>query len=205
MKAKMIDQQGKDAGEVSLSEEVFGAKPYEHLLFDMVVAQQASHRQGTAKTKTRSEVRGGGVKPYKQKGTGQARRGTNRSPLMPGGGRMFGPIPRKYGYRMPITARLQALRTALSQKQREGKLIVVKEFGMKKPNTKEMIQLLTKIEAKSALFVDAKNDGLDRSVRNLPTAKYLDVVGLNVRDVLKYDRLVLSSSSIKTIEERLMP
>ncbi|MFH1262312.1 MAG: 50S ribosomal protein L4 [Pseudomonadota bacterium] len=202
-KAKKFDPTGKAAGEISLPEAIFGTRPKEHLLYDAVMMQLASRRQGTAKTKTRSEVRGGGKKPYKQKGTGNARRGTSRSPLMVGGGRVFGPIPKDWSYRIPREARRQALVSALSQKAAEGKLFVLEGLDLKTPKTKTIADLLAKIEARNVLVVDVGNETLARSVRNIPRTKYLDVVGLNVFDVLKYENLLLTTGSIQKIEERL--
>ncbi len=203
VKAKVLDTKGKSTGEMNLPEAVFGVRPKEQLLYEAVVMQLASRRQGTAKTKTRSEVRGGGKKPYRQKGTGNARRGTNRSPLMPGGGRVFGPVPKDWEYRIPREARRQALQGALSQKAGEGKLFILDGFDLKTPKTKMMAELLDQIEAKGALFVDTGNETLRRSVRNIRNTKYLDVAGLNVFDVLKYESLLLTPASVKKIEERL--
>lgn len=202
---QVYDSTGKKSGEVSVSDEVFGAKPKEHLLFDAVQMQLASRRSGTAKTKVRSEVRGGGTKPWKQKGTGRARAGTLRSPLFPGGGKVFGPRPRDYSYRLPQQVREQALRTALSQKCREGKLLVVDEFKSKEFKTKMVKNLFDSLKVTKGLVVDSKNDVLYRSVRNLSNGKYIDVEGLNVFDVLKYDHLFITKTSLKAIEERLVP
>jgi large subunit ribosomal protein L4 len=203
VKAKIVDPKGNAAGEMDLSEAIFGGRPNEELLWETVVMQLASRRQGTAKTKARAEVRGGGKKPFKQKGTGNARQGTSRSPLMPGGGRVFGPKPRSYEYRIPREARRQALTSALAQKAAEGKLYVVDGLELKTPKTKSVVAILDKIEAKGALVVGTENETLHRSVRNIPNTKYLDVAGLNVFDLLKYENLLLTPASIKKIEERL--
>jgi len=203
MTAKLIDLTGKASGEAALPESVFGAKIRKQLLFDAVLMQQASARQGGAKAKERSEVRGGGRKPFKQKGTGNARQGSTRSPLMPGGGRIFGPKVRSYEYRMPAKARKEALRVALSQAQTAGRVFVVKNFTMEKPKIKTIIELLAKIKIGKALVVDTGNDVLHRSVRNLPNAKYLDECGLNVFDVLKYENVLFSSNALAQVEKRL--
>lgn len=204
VKARLIDPAGNAKGETNLPEAVFGVRPKEPLLYETVVMQLASRRQGTAKTKGRAEVRGGGKKPYKQKGTGNARRGTNRSPLMPGGGRIFGPKPRSYEYRIPREARRQALAGALSQRASEGKILVLEGFDLKVPKTKVVASLLGRMEARGTLVVGAAEVTLAKSVRNIPRTKYLDVAGLNVFDVLKYENLLLTPASIRKIEERLV-
>ena len=205
VKVKTLDAKGNAAGELNLSDAVFGVKPKESLLYEAVVMQLASRRQGTAKTKTRSEVRGGGRKPYKQKGTGNARQGTIRSPLMRGGGRIFGPQPKNWDYRIPREARRQALISALSQKVAEGKVHVLEAFDLTTPKTKTMADLLARLEGRATLVVGASEEVLRRSVRNIPNTKYLDVAGLNVFDVLKYENLLLTRVSIPKIEERLAP
>jgi large subunit ribosomal protein L4 len=204
VKAKKIDAAGNSLGDVTLPEAVFGIRPKEHLLFDAVTMQLASRRQGTAKTKGRAEVRGGGKKPYKQKGTGNARQGTSRSPLMPGGGTTFGPTPRSYTYRIPREARRQALSGALSQKAHEGKVFVLEGFDLKTPKTSVLAKAFARIEASGLLVVGTGSEVLRKSVRNIARTKYLDVAGLNVFDVLKYEKLLLTPESLTKIEERLV-
>ncbi len=201
--AKSFDQTGKSLGEVTLSADVFDVKPKKHLLFDSVTAYLARQRQGTAKVKTRGEVRGGGKKPFKQKGTGNARQGTSRSPLMPGGGKIFGPIPRSYAYELPKKVRKAAVRVALSEKRREGKFFVVDAFSLKKPETKSMQKFFDKIEVSKALVVDQKNANLEKSVRNLKSVKYTDVSGVSVFDILKYDHLCVSKAALEMIQKEL--
>lgn len=203
VKAKKVDQKGKANGEATLPEAIFGIRPNEALLYETVVMQLASRRQGTAKTKGRAEVRGGGKKPFRQKGTGNARQGTSRSPLMPGGGKTFGPQPRNYAYRMPREARRKALMSALSQRANEGKIFVLDGVDLKTPKTKAMAELFKGAEAKSVLMVGFDEETLRRSVRNISRTKYLEVAGLNVYDVLKYESLFLTPTSIQKIEERL--
>ncbi len=203
MKTKMVDQTGKDSGEATLPESVFGVAIREHLMFDVVNAQRAGWRQGTAKVKERSEVRGGGKKPFRQKGTGSARQGSNRSPLMPGGGTIFGPRPRDFSQSLPKKVRQEALRVALSQAQSGGKVFVVKDFSFEKPKTKAVRSLLEQLKVEKALFVDSGNENLGKSVRNLPKAKYLDERVLNVFDILKYDNVVMSSKALEQVEKRL--
>jgi large subunit ribosomal protein L4 len=198
----MFDQKGASVGDVELPEQVFGLRPNENAMFDAVLMQQASHRRGTAKTKTRSEVRGGGKKPYKQKGTGNARQGSTRSPILVGGGSAWGPKPRSFEYRIPKKVRELALKSALSQAQRDGKIFVVKEFQFKTPKTGTVIGLMDHWKIGKLLVVDTGNENLHLSVRNLRNAKYLEAEGLNVRDLLKYENVVLTSAALLKIQER---
>ena len=187
-----------------LNDAIFGAKTRAHLLHQAVVMQLANRRAGTAATKTKGFVRGGGKKPFKQKGTGRARAGSIRSPIWVGGGTVFGPTPRDYSYRMPRTARREALLSALSVKNREGKLIVVDKFSLEAAKTKIMAQALAELNVTSALIVIAGADAtIERSARNLPKVKVLRVEGVNVYDLLRYDHLVLTEGALKLLEERL--
>ena len=187
-----------------LNDAIFGAKTRAHLLHQAVVMQLANRRAGTAATKTKGFVRGGGKKPWKQKGTGRARAGSTRSPIWVGGGTVFGPTPRDYSYRMPRTARREALLSALSVKNRDGKLIVVDKFSLEAAKTKIMAQALAELKVTSALIVIAGADAtIERSARNLPKVKVLRVEGVNVYDLLRYDHLVLTEGALKLLEERL--
>ena len=187
-----------------LNDAIFGAKTRAHLLHQAVVMQLANRRAGTAATKTKGFVRGGGKKPWKQKGTGRARAGSIRSPIWVGGGTVFGPTPRDYSYRMPRTARREALLSALSVKNRDGKLIVVDKFSLEAAKTKVMAQALAELKVTSALIVIAGADvTIERSARNLPKVKVLRVEGVNVYDLLRYDHLVLTEGALKLLEERL--
>ena len=187
-----------------LNDAIFGAKARPHLLHQAVVMQLANRRAGTAATKTKGFVRGGGKKPWKQKGTGRARAGSIRSPIWVGGGTVFGPTPRDYSYRMPRTARREALLSALSVKNRDGKLIVVDKFSLEAAKTKIMAQALAELKVTSALIVIAGADAtIERSARNLPKIKVLRVEGVNVYDLLRYDHLVLTAGALKLLEERL--
>ena len=188
----------------TLKEEIFGAKTRSHLLHQAVVMQLANRRAGSAATKTKGFVRGGGKKPWKQKGTGRARSGSTRSPIWVGGGTVFGPTPRDYSYRMPRSARREALLSALSLKHRDGKLIVVDKLQLEAAKTKNMVQALTELKVSSALIVIAEPDAaVERSARNLPKVKVLRVEGLNVYDLLRYDHLILTEGALKLLEERL--
>jgi large subunit ribosomal protein L4 len=187
-----------------LNEAIFNLKARPHLLHQAVLMQLANRRAGTAATKSKGFVRGGGKKPWRQKGTGRARAGSIRSPIWVGGGTIFGPQPRDYSYRMPRTARRKALLSALSLKNRDGKIIVIDKLEPEQPKTKLMVQALAQLNIQSALIViPAADDNVERSARNLPTVKVLRVEGLNVYDLLRYEHLVLTEEALKLIEERL--
>jgi len=187
-----------------LKAEIFQVALRPHLLHDAVTMQRANRRAGTAATKSKGFVRGGGKKPWKQKGTGRARAGSIRSPIWVGGGTIFGPQPRDYSYRMPKTARREALLSALSLKHKEGKIVVVDKLEMEQPKTKIMRQLLEGMNVKSALIVLPQADpSVQLSARNLPKAKVIRVEGLNVYDLLRFDHLILTAGALKLIEERL--
>jgi len=187
-----------------LKEEIFGVRSRPRLLHQTVVMQLANRRAGSAATKSKGFVRGGGKKPWRQKGTGRARAGSIRSPIWVGGGTTFGPHPRDYSYRMPRKARREALLSALSLKNREGKIIVVDKLELEAPKTKIMVQALTELKVASALIVIAQTDEkIERSARNLPKVKVLRVEGLNVYDLLRYEHLILTDGALKLLEERL--
>jgi large subunit ribosomal protein L4 len=187
-----------------LNEEIFGARTRPHLLHQAVIMQLANRRSGGAATKTKGFVRGGGKKPWRQKGTGRARAGSIRSPIWVGGGTTFGPQPRDYSYRMPRTARRAALLSALSLKNHDGKVIVVDKFEIDVIKTKQMVKALTELQVESALIVIAQSDvKIERSARNLPKVKVLRVAGLNVYDLLRYEHLILTEEALKLLEERL--
>lgn len=187
-----------------LSEAVFGAKTRAHLLHQAIVMQLANRRAGTAATKSKGWVRGGGKKPWRQKGTGRARAGSIRSPIWVGGGTTFGPQPRDYSYRLPRTARRQALLSALSLKNRDGKIIVVDRFELEEAKTRLMVNALAELKVHSALIVIAEPDvKIERAARNLPRVKVLRVDGINVYDLLRYEHLILSQEALLRLEERL--
>jgi large subunit ribosomal protein L4 len=187
-----------------LNQAIFGVKTRAHLLHQAVVMQLANRRAGSAATKSKGFVSGGGKKPWRQKGTGRARSGSIRSPIWVGGGTTFGPQPRDYSYRMPRTARREALLSALSQKNREGKIIVLDKFELEEAKTKLMIKALGELEVQSALIVIAQpNTKIERSARNLPKVKVLRVEGINVYDLLRYDHLILTQDALRRLEERL--
>lgn len=187
-----------------LNEEIFGAKTRAHLLHQAVVMQLANRRAGSASTKSKGLVRGGGKKPWRQKGTGRARAGSIRSPIWVGGGTTFGPVPRDYSYRLPRTARREALLSALSLKNRDGKIIVVDKFELEEPKTKLMVKALAELKVDSAVIVISQSDTkIERSARNLSKVKVLRVEGINVYDLLRYDHLILTQEALQRLEERL--
>lgn len=187
-----------------LKEEIFGVKTRPHLLHQTVVMQLNNRRAGTAATKSKGLVRGGGKKPWRQKGTGRARAGSIRSPLWVGGGTIFGPQPRDYSFRMPRKARKEALVSALSLKHRDGKIIVVDKLELEEAKTKLMVKALAELKVTSALIVIPQPDEkIERSSRNLPALKVLRVEGLNVYDLLRYEHLILTEGALKLLEERL--
>lgn len=202
----VYNMDGKQVGEMNLADAVFATKINQHLLHQAVVMQLASRRQGTAKAKTRSEVRGGGAKPWRQKGTGRARHGSRRSPIWTGGGVVFPPQPRTYGFRMPKKAWRQALRSALAAKVQDEKLIVLEELKFEAPKTKAALQVLNNLNVANAkaLVVTAEQDvNVDKSMRNLPGVSSMTTDGLNVYDILLHDHLLLTKEAVGRIEEAL--
>jgi len=166
--------------------------------------QLANRRAGSAATKSKGWVRGGGKKPWRQKGTGRARAGSIRSPIWVGGGTTFGPVPRDYSYRLPRTARREALLSALSLKNRDGKIIVVDRFELEEAKTKLMVRALAELKVESAVIVISQSDAkIERSARNLSKIKVLRVEGVNVYDLLRYDHLILTQEALQRLQERL--
>ena len=206
MQIDIVNIEGKKVGQVDLSDAVFGTKVKDYLLWEIVKAQQAAKRAGTHDTKTRDEVRGGGKKPYKQKGTGNARQGSSRAPNHVGGGKVFGPHPRDYEYTVPKKVKRAALASALSLRAQEKKLVVVDVLSFDAPKTKRLAGILKVLGADSAVVVDGKtNVNLSKSVRNLPKSKYLAPAGLNVYDILKHPSLIIAAGAVKEIEARVLP
>jgi len=193
-------------GEVELRDEVFNGPVKPHLFYEVVKWQLAKRRRGTASTKTRAEVSGGGRKPWRQKGLGRARAGSIRSPLWRGGGVVFGPKPRDYSYPLPKKVRRAALRSALSLRYKEGKLTVLDGFDLGQIKTKLFVEAMEKLGLKGEkvlIVTDGKDEVLERSARNVPWAKVLRCEGLNVYDVLNYRHLLILRSALPKIEERL--
>lgn len=204
-KVAVYNMQGEVVGEMELNEQIFGGPVNEAVLHSAVVMQLASRRQGTASTKTRAEVRGGGRKPWRQKGTGRARVGSIRSPLWRKGGIIFGPKPRNYGYNLPKKVRRLALRSALAAKVQEGNLVVVDELTLPEIKTKEMVKVLKALKAEpKALVVTASDDEkVRKSARNIPGVLPLEAKGLNVYDILNHDKLVITKEAVARVEEVL--
>ena len=201
----VFSQAREPVGEMELPAEIFGQPVRRHLLYEVVKMQMANRRGGTASTKTRGEVRGGGRKPWRQKGTGRARAGSTRSPLWVGGGTVFGPRPRSYSYRMPRQARRAALRSALSLKRREGRLVVVDKLELAEVKTRRMAEVLgaLAIEGSVLIVFGERNEAVERAARNLPGVKVLGVDGLNVYDLLRYRNLVLTREGVQRLGVRL--
>lgn len=195
---------GEVVGSLELSDAVFGADVKPHLHWEIVKAQLAARRQGTHATKTRANVSGTTAKTYRQKGTGNARHGSRKAPTFVGGGVSHGPQPRSYAYKVPKKVRRAALCSALSTRVQNGELILVDSFSFDAPKTRVAARTLSRLGANNALIVSANEDAtLHLSVRNLPTVKYIRAEGVNVYDVLKYDRLVLTVESARALEARL--
>lgn len=202
---KVLNMEGKAARELDLPDDVFGSPLNSHLIHEAVVAYQAAGRSGTHATKNRSDVRGGGQKPWKQKKTGRSRHGSSRSPLWRGGGTVFGPTPRAYGYQFPRKKRQKALRSVLSEKLREGKLIVLESLALPEPKTRELVKAMEGLGiAGSALLVDEPvSENLMRSARNLPRVKATQSTAINIVDLLKYESIVLTEAAVRRVAEVL--
>ncbi|WP_191559298.1 50S ribosomal protein L4 [Metabacillus idriensis] len=204
-KVALLNQSGSNVGEIELNDSVFGIEPNQHVLFEAVIMQRASLRQGNHKVKNRSEVRGGGRKPWKQKGTGRARQGSIRSPQWRGGGIVFGPTPRSYSYKLPKKVRRLAIKSALSSKVQENNVLVLEDLLMNAPKTKEMTSILAGLSVeKKALIVTADvNETVTLSARNIPGITVLTANSINVLDVLNHEKLVITKAAVEKVEEVL--
>lgn len=201
----LFKQDGTTIGDVTLNEEIFGIEPNESVVFDAIIMQRASLRQGTHAVKNRSAVRGGGRKPWRQKGTGRARQGSIRSPQWVGGGVVFGPTPRSYKYKLNKKTRRLALKSVLSQKVAEGNLIIVDQLAFDAPKTKEFAKVLTNLNVDSKVLVVLENDNdfAALAARNLPTVKVIGEDGLNVLDIVSYNKVILTQAALSKVEEAL--
>ena len=197
------DGQGAPAGEVELPSSIFGQTPHPAVMHQAYLRQLANARQGTAATRTRGAVSGGGAKPYRQKGTGRARHGSDREPQMVGGGTVFGPQPRSFRQRMPRKMRRLALRSALSVKVDEGKVSVLQGLEIEEPKTRAMADLLhaVGVEDTVLLVLPASNDVVARSVNNLPWAKVVLAHNLNLYDLFTHDQLLIAKDALEQLEE----
>lgn len=204
-KVALYNQSGSQVGDVELSDAVFGIDPNEHVLHDAVIMQQASRRQGTHAVKNRSEVSGGGRKPWRQKGTGRARQGSIRSPQWVGGGTVFGPTPRSYSYNLPKKVRRLALRSAFSSKVKEESLVVLESLSFDAPKTKEVVNLFNvlNVDTKALIVTADNNEVVARSASNLPNAKVLPVSEVSVLDLLTHDKLIITKDAAEKAGEVL--
>ncbi|MCU7557039.1 50S ribosomal protein L4 [Macrococcus capreoli] len=196
---------GTKAGSIELNESVFGIEPNQHVLFEAINLQRASMRQGTHAVKNRSAVRGGGRKPWKQKGTGRARQGTIRAPQWRGGGIVFGPTPRSYSYKMPKKMRRLALRSALSAKVKENAFTVLESLTFDAPKTKDFKNMTTTLELprKVLFIVEAEDVNVALSARNIPGVTVITATGLNVLDIVHANQVVMTKGAVEKVEEVL--
>lgn len=201
---EIVNQKNEKVGSMDLDAAVFGTEVNYPLVHQVIKAQLANRRQGTADTKTKSEVRGGGKKPFKQKGTGNARQGSSRSPLMPGGGANFGPTPRSYEQATPKEMMRGALRSALSDRVKSKRFLIVDEFKLASPKTKVFAEMMTKnFKLEKVLIVDEKNENLELSGRNVPKTRILRTEGLNVYDIVRHEWIVMTKKAVAAITARL--
>ena len=205
MELDVIDRQGTPVEKVTVADSAFGAEVKSHLFHQVVRMQLANRRRGTASTKTRGEVSGGGRKPWRQKGTGRARQGSTRSPLWRGGGVALGPRPRDYTYKLPKKVRRSALRSALSMKAQEGLLKVVDRLDIAAPKTKQMVGFLKDLGVEKAALILLVGDdsNVQLAARNLPHVKVLRVEGVNTYDLLAYDYLICAKETLMELQERV--
>ena len=203
---ELLDMQGAKIGEIEIKDEIFNCEVKSHLIHDVVKMQLAKRRRGTVQTKTRKDVSGGGRKPYKQKGTGSARRGSSRSPLMVGGGIVFGPQPRDYGYTLPKKVRRGALKSALTVRYTGSNMKVLDKLELSDISTKTFNGIVKTLSLTKPLFViGTKDEAVEKSARNIPHLKVLRVDGLNVYDIIKHDELVMTLDALRKIEGVLAP
>jgi large subunit ribosomal protein L4 len=205
MTVTVYNTSGERVGEIELREDIFGIVPNIPVMHQALVRQLANARLGTHKTKTRGEVRGGGRKPWRQKGTGRARHGSIRAPQWKGGGVAHGPRPRSYRKKMPRKMRMLAYKSALSIKAREGNIILLDDFRMKAPRTKDMIEILDVLDVDSSalILLAERNFNVEKSANNLPDVKTLRAAYLNIRDLLRYDYLIMPLDALEVVESIL--
>ena len=204
-KVTLFKQDGTTNGEIELNSEIFGIEPNENVVFDAVIMQRASLRQGTHAVKNRSAVSGGGRKPWHQKGTGRARQGSIRSPQWRGGGIVFGPTPRSYSYKLPKKVRRLAIKSVLSQKVLDNKLVVVEALQFDAPKTKEFAQVLSNlnVDTKVLVVVESSNDFALLAARNIPNVTIVDETDVTVLDVVNNDKLLFTKAALSKVEEGL--
>ncbi len=201
---KIVNTKNESVGEIELRDDLFNREVKEYILHDVVRMQRAARRAGNACTKTRVDVRGGGAKPWRQKGTGRARSGTRTSPIWRGGGVAFGPKPRDYSFKLNRKVKKQAIAMAMSARQQEGNLLIVDQFSMDEIKTKDFVGIMKVLDVENALIVaDAGNEELNKSSRNANGYKVLPAEGVNVYDILLHKKLILVQPVIDSLEKRL--
>lgn len=204
-KVSLFNQEGKANGEITLNDNVFGIEPNQNVVFDAIIMQQASKRQGTHAVKNRSAVRGGGRKPWRQKGTGRARHGSNTSPIWRGGGVVFGPTPRSYSYKLPKKVRRLAIQSALSQKVIDSEVSVIESLEFDTPKTKKIRAMLDNMDVnrKALVVVEEENEFAALSARNIAGVKVVAPNNVSVLDVVAHDDLILTKAALEKVEEAL--
>jgi large subunit ribosomal protein L4 len=204
-KVALFNQGGSQVGDIELNESVFGIEPNKQVLFEAVLMQRASLRQGNHKVKNRSEVAGGGRKPWRQKGTGRARQGSIRSPQWRGGGTVFGPVPRSYSYKLPKKVRRLAIKSALSSKVAEENILVLEALAFDAPKTKEFVNVLKglSVNSKTLVVTAGLDENVALSARNIPGVTVVPANGINVLDVIGHDKLVMTKAAVEKVEEVL--
>lgn len=202
LKVDVLNMEGKKVGDIDLKEEIFGVEISTFAMHAALKNYLANQRQGTQSTKTRAEVRGGGKKPWRQKGTGRARQGSIRAPQWIKGGIALGPKPRTYRYEIPKKLKRLAIKSALTSKLQEGNLIIVDKLDLAEIKTKKAVEMLNKLKAQNAfILLGDKNKNVQASIKNIPTAKIALTNTINIFDLLKYNKLVLTQDSVKKLEE----
>ncbi|RLQ91761.1 50S ribosomal protein L4 [Falsibacillus albus] len=204
-KVALFNQTGSKVGDIDLKDSVFGIEPNNSVLFEAVVMQRASLRQGTHKVKNRSEVAGGGRKPWRQKGTGRARQGSIRSPQWRGGGTVFGPVPRSYSYKLPKKVRRLAIKSALSSKVLEENILVLEALAFDAPKTKEFANVLKNLSlnTKTLVVTDGLDENVALSARNIQGVTVVEANSVNVLDLLGHEKLIMTKAAVEKVEEVL--
>jgi len=197
---------GENVGEVSLKDDIFSAKVNKYLVHQAVKRYLANRRRGTASTKNRSAVRGGGAKPWKQKGTGRARAGTNSSPIWVGGGIVFGPAPRNYSFSLPKKMKVAALKSVLSDKLDNKEIIIVDKLSLKENKTSKMVEILKKLQAfkKPLIIIENEDNGIIQASRNIKGTQVLPVSKINTYDLISHEKIIITKKALKRIEEVLI-
>ncbi|MEC5272591.1 50S ribosomal protein L4 [Caldifermentibacillus hisashii] len=204
-KVTVYNQAGSQVGEIELNDSVFGIEPNKHVMSEVIISLRASQRQGTAKVKNRSEVRGGGRKPWRQKGTGRARQGSIRAPQWRGGGTVFGPVPRSYAYKLPKKVRRLALKSALSTKVQENNIVILDQLTFEVPKTKDFVTVLKNlsVDTKALIVTSDTNENAVLSARNIPGVKVVSSNAVNVLDIIGHEKLIMTEDAARKVEEVL--